>query len=447
MAETDFLLAIAGNAVRKILIPDARSVLNQNDSQVLNDLAFYIDVNTASSLGSTRVDTGGNLRMRDIMESMEKDILMDANGNYCELNPNDCRYTAEGEAIIDFTTGAILSKWAHCDIMRYIPQRYGRIQMVQAGSVSRPRLWLSPVPLPKGFIIPALVVDKFKASIVSGAMRSLPNYVPDNTKTINAFWNQAQVRSNNHGLAGGDFRNHLLWHMMGKYGWRDCQNCKGSDNTLIWGVGLDGTESTASGESVSDVGFTRQQNIRTGATLSLGKFDGKVTVTDSIGNTCHSVNVDGFENPWGQYSEMIQGLCSVGTDVFFWRGNVMPTGTPTAATFSNIDHVLLQRPTSAVWGMNIVANAEGQGCYMIPKEAISGISYGDDYSSAETGQLWLFSGDSNLGSSCGLAFSRSGAAWSDSYAAWSFSASSVSARLAYYGDVHKVTPQQLAVVA
>lgn len=429
LADTDSIFGNFGGKLGQMSIPEFRSHLNDNDNLVLNDLAFYIDVNSASSKGSTRVDVGGNLHMFAMWEEASVDALMDANGNYCELNPNDSRYTKEGEAIVDIATNEILPKWSKCDIMHIMPQYYGHIQSVQVGSSIRQRLWLSLVPLPNGYIIPQQVVGKFKASNVSSAMRSLPNKTPDNNKTINAFWNCAQTRSKSHGLANLDFRNHLLFHMMAKYGYRDSQNCKGEDGTLVWGVGLDGTES---GES-----FDGERTIKTGATMSLGKYDGKAAVTASGGHTCHSVNVCGFENPWGQYWEMVQGLCSVGLNVYHWRSNVMPTGTPTDATFAHIDHVVLTRPTSTVWSMNIISNKEGQGCYMIPKESASGISYGDNFWYSDAGQLWLFGGGSGDGSSCGLAYASS-------YNAWSRASAAFSARLAYYGDIRKVSPTELA---
>ena len=435
MADSDYVFGNFGGKVGQMSIPDFRSHLNDNDNQVLNDVAFYIDVNSASSLGSTRVDTGGNLHMRAMLEASEVDALMDKNGNYAELNPNDCRYAKEGEAIVDMNTGEILSKWANADIVRIIPQYYGRVQTVQVGSNTILRSWFSLVPLPNGYVIPQMVVGKFKASRVDGAMRSLPNKTPDNNVSINGFWNYAQARSKNHGLANLDFRNHLLLHMLAKYGYRDSQNCKGGDGTLVWGVGLDGTESTGSDK------FTDQRYIKTGHTLSLGKNDGKVAVADNNGTTVHGVNVNGFENPWGQYWEMVQGLCSVGTDVYHWRSNVMPTGTPTAASFEHIDHVVLQRATSkGATLMNIIASEQGQGCYMIPKADASGISYGDYYSYGERGQLWLFGGGSNHGAPCGLAAAASNIAWTETY-------SNFSARLAYYGDINKVSSAHLAELA
>lgn len=435
MSDTDSVLGVFGGKMSRMSITDFRSHLNDNDNQVLNDLAFYIDVNSPSASGSTRVDVGGNMHMREIWEAAHVDILMDKNGNYCELNPNDCRYTAEGEAVVDIETNAILDKWKNCDMMKIIPLTYGHIQTVQIGASTLHRLWLSLVPLPNGYIIPQQVVGKFKAGNVSGAMRSLPNMTPDSTKSINEFWNCAQTRSKSHGLANLDFRNALLFYMMSKYGYRDSQNCKGTDGTPVWGVGLDGTESTGSDK------FTDQRNIKTGHTLSLGKNDGKVAVTDKNGTTVHGVNVNGFENPWGQYWEIVQGICSVGTDVYHWRSNVMPTGTPTAASFEHIDHVVLQRATSSgVTLMNMIASEQAQGCYMIPKASASGINYGDYYSYVEIGQLWLFGGGSSFGAACGLA-----AAGSPN--AWAVSAASVSARLAYYGDINKVSSARLAELA
>jgi len=425
-----------GNALQQANFSAVQAALTGSDDTLLQQVAFYIDVNSASSLGSTRVDTGGNLHMEAMWEAAHKDVLMDANGNYCELNPADCRYTAEGEAVVDLDTNEVLDKWAHCDFMRIIPKTYGHVQTVTVGTVTRERLWLSLVPLPNGYIIPQQVVGKFKAGNVSSAMRSLPNKTPGNSKSINGFWDLAQARSKNHGLANLDFRNHLLFYMMAKYGYRDSQNCKSSDGTKVWGVGLDGTESTTASDK-----FAAQKAIATGSTLTLGKYDGKVAVTDANSETCHSVNVCGFENPWGQYWEMVGGLCSVGdTDVYCWRSNVMPTGTPTAADFANIDCVKLTRATSAVWGMNIIASAEGQGVYMILKESVSGISYGDAFWYTASGQLWLFGGPSYNGSNCGLAYAGS-------YAGWSSSGAAISARLAYYGDINKVSAARLAELA
>ena len=431
MSDSNSIFGNFGGAVGQMPIGEFRKHLNDNDEEVLNNLAFFIDVNKASSLGSTRVDVGGNLNMRQLWEDSAVSVLMDKNGNYCELNRNDNRYTVDGVYLLN-SDGTIVSTYANCDFMKVVPVTYGRVQLVTVGSTTIQRLWLSLVPLPGGYTIPQLVVGKFKCSVAGGALRSLPGVVTADSNTVKAFWDKAQVRSKNHGLANLDFRNHLLFHMMAKYAWRDSQNCKGSDNTLIWGVGLDGTENSG--------GWDGQKDIKTGATLTLGDYDGNVAVTDANSKTCHKVNVAGFEDPWGQKWEMMQGLCSVGLDVYCWRHNWMPTGTPTAETFANVTHVKLTRPTSPVWSMNVIESEEGQGVYMIPKQSVSGISYGDYFYYAADGQLWLFGGGSYGGAVCGLASAYSTYAWSASY-------SSFSARLAYYGELQKVSSKRLAELA
>lgn len=442
MSGSNTLFGNFGGELGQISIEAFRQHLNDNDEEVLNNLAFYMDINKASSKGSTYVDTGGNMNMQALWAASWLSILMDADGNYCELNQSDCRYTKEGDYLLN-DDGTIVDAYAHCDLMEIVPLTYGRVQTVTVGDTSIQRLWLSLVPLPGGFVIPQLVVAKFKAGFVgsgdTAVMRSLPGVVPAASRTVYGFWDNAQLRSKNHGLAGLDFRNQLLFYMMSTYGRRDSQNTTGSDGTKVWGVGLDGTESTDTSTTTDK--FALQKGIKTGHTLSLGTHDGNTAVTDSASVTCHGVCVNGFENPWGQYWEMLQGLCSVGSDVYFWRGNVMPTGTPTADTFTNIEHVLLTRSTTVgVYGMNIIASEDGQGVYMIPKTSLSGVSYGDYYWYGDTGQLWRFGGSSGNGSGCGLATSHS-------YDAWSLSASNFSARLAYYGQLTKVTAKRLAQLA
>ena len=123
----------------------------------------------------------------------------------------------------------------------------------------------------------------------------------------------------------------------------------------------------------------------------------------------------------------------------------MPTGTPTAATFANVDCVKLTRKTSDGLGvMNIVTDKQNQGVYMIPKASGSNLAYNDHYWYSASGQLWLFGappttvgGDSSSGSSCGLAFSTSDYGWS-------VSTSNFSARLAYYGNIKEVSKTFLA---
>ncbi len=430
MSDSNSLFGNFGGAVGQITLANLRHALNKDDEEVLESLAFYIDVNKPSAQGNTRVDVGGNMGMRQLWEDAAVSVLMDASGNYCLLNRDDNRFTADGEAVLN-EDGTVRAEFAHADFMKIIPPTYGRVQTVTVGATTIHRLWLSLVPLPGGYIIPQQVVGKFKCTEVGSALRPLPGKVPTGGKTINAFFDLAQARSKNHGLANLDFRNYLLFYMMSKYGWRDSQNCKTADGTLVWGVGLDGTES---GSDYTTNGFTNQGQIKTGHTLSLGDYDGNAAVTDKNGATVHGVNVCGFENPWGQYWEMVQGLCSVGTDVYCWRTNWLPTGTPTAESFKDVECVML---TSAnlgkSWAVNIVPEERNQGVYMIPKESSNGIDYNDDLQSGD--QLWLWGGKSGSGPSCGLF----DVAW---LLGWDSTIPNFTSRLAYYGPLNKVTSQR-----
>ena len=437
----------SGNGVRQMKYKDLKGHLTDNDDLILNELAFYMDINKGSSFSSnaaSRVDVGGNMHMRQLWEDAGRSILMDANGNYCELSKLDSRYTTDGEYILT-AEGALKSAFAHGDMMKIIPQTYGRLQTVGTGAGQFIRLWLSLAPLPGGFIIPRQVVGKFKCSISDSKLRSLPGVVTADTHTIKSFWDLAQARSTNHGLANMDFRNYLLFHMMSKYAWRDSQACKTGDNSLVWGVGLDGSE------SASDA-FNRQKGIKTGATLALGDQDGKAEVLDSNSDTVHSVNVAGFENPWGQKWEMVQGLCSVGTDVYCWRSNFMPSeNQPTAATFVDgevqiVEHVKLTRSTRPSntaplpTAMNVVTDGILKGVYFVPETTNADIAYGDGWWYDASGQLWLFGGDSGNGANCGLVYAVSSDAWTNS-------AANRSARLAYYGSLNKVTTARFKQLA
>ena len=73
----------------------------------------------------------------------------------------------------------------------------------------------------------------------------------------------------------------------------------------------------------------------------------------------------------------------------------------------------------------------------MPKEPAARIDHGDHYGYDSNGQLWMWGGSSNGGANCGLASSFSTNVWSDSLA-------SFSARLAYYGDIAKVSSRKLA---
>lgn len=431
MNDDDYIFIMSGGTFKRITLDNLRLQMSENQQQFLNENAFYIEENTPSPKGTAYCVTGGNNLMRQIWLSKICAILMTPDGHYTRLNPNDHRYTADGDMVVN--NGAVVGAYNNADWFGMIDGGYWNyLQEVTISGVTHIRHHISLTPLPGGWYTKNVPVGMFKCVIQNGQMRSIPFVVPTASYNINQFFNYAQVRSKNHGLAGEPFRNFLLTYMMGKYGYRDVQNLTAADGTKIFGVGLDGSE-YKTGSTLAD-GFARQKNIKTGACLGLGYNDGNVAVLDADNYTCHSVNVGVWENPYGQYWEMDGHLCSVGNDVFQWDENFLPTGTPTADSFNSVAHKKLTRKANDGMNadINLITTAGAQHTSYVPLKNHSGISYGDNYWYAAARELWIGGGDSSNGSNCGLAFSHSNNAWSNA-------TSYISARLDYHGDLKEVT--------
>ena len=433
---TDYIMVVAGGTPKRITLDNLRAMMEENQQQFLDENAFYIEENTASSKGAAYCETGGSSLMLQIWLSKICAILMTADGHFTRLNPSDHRYTADGDQVVK--NGAVVDAYKNADWFGMIEGGYWNyLQEVTISGVKHIRHHISLTPLPGGWFTKNIPVSMFKCVIQSGQMRSIPFVVPSGGSNINQFFNYAQARSKNHGLAGEPFRNFLLQYMMAKYGYRDIQNLRASDGTVIFGCGLDGTEKSAS-STLAD-GFVRQKNIKTGACLGLGYNDGKVEVKDADNYTCHSVNVGVWENPYAQYWEMDGHLCSVGNDVYQWDENFLPTGKPTVDSFAAVKHNKLTRLAAegnSDADITLITTKGAQHMSYVPTKQHTGITYGDHYWYSASGQLWIGGGFSHSGASCGLAFAASGFAWSSATA-------SISARLDFHGDIQEVTSAEL----
>lgn len=433
---TDYIMVVAGGTPKRITLDNLRAMMEENQQQFLDENAFYIEENTASSKGAAYCETGGSSLMLQIWLSKICAILMTADGHFTRLNPSDHRYTADGDQVVK--NGAVVDAYKNADWFGMIEGGYWNyLQEVTISGVKHIRHHISLTPLPGGWFTKNIPVGMFKCVIQSGQMRSIPFVVPSGGSNINQFFNYAQARSKNHGLAGEPFRNFLLQYMMAKYGYRDIQNLRASDGTVIFGCGLDGTEKSAS-STLAD-GFARQKNIKTGACLGLGYNDGKVEVKDADNYTCHSVNVGVWENPYAQYWEMDGHLCSVGNDVYQWDENFLPTGTPTVDSFAAVKHNKLTRLAAegnSDADITLITTKGAQHMSYVPTKQHTGITYGDHYRYSASGQLWIGVGTSNNGAIYGLASASS-------EGAWSAAAADISARLDFHGDIQEVTSAEL----
>lgn len=436
---SDYVMVVAGGTLKRITLDNLRVMMEENQQQFLDENAFYIEPNTASPRGAAYVVTGGNELVKQTWLSKITGVLMSPDGHYCRLNPNDSRYTIDGDQVVK--DGAVVDAYKNADWMGMLDGGYWNyLQEVTIGGVRHIRHHIALVPLPGGWYTQNVPVGMFKCVVQGGQLRSIPFVVPTASYNIDQFFNYAQARSMNHGLAGEPFRNLLLVYMLSKYGYRDIQNLQSADGTKIFGPGLDGTEKKAGTATTDD--FYRQKGIKTGACLALGRNDGKVAVLDKDNGTCHSVNVGVWENPYGQYWEMDGHLCSVGTDVYQWDANFLPqVGTPTADHFANVAHTKLQRLTvfsnvDFTFDISLITTSGAQHASYVPRQLHSGISYGDYYWHGDNGQLWLVGGRSSNGASCGLACANS-------YNAWTRSSAIYSARLDFHGAIAEVTSSQL----
>lgn len=434
--ETDYIMVVAGGSLKRITLSNLRAMMEENQQQFLDENAFYIEENTASSKGSTSCDTGGSSLMRQIWLSKITGILMSPDGHYTRLNPKDHRYTADGDQVV--SNGAVVAAYQKADWFGMLDGGYWNyIQEVVISGVKHLRHHISLTPLPGGWYTKNVPVGMFKCFMHDNQLRSIPFVVPTGNMKIYDFFNLAQARNKNYGLAGEPFRNFLLQYMMAKYGNRDIQNLTAKDGTKIFGPGLDGTEKSAT-STLAD-GFALQKNIKTGACLALGYNDGKVEVMDMDNYACHSVNVGVWENPYGQYWEIDGHLCSIGNDSYQWDGNFMPkVEKPTVDTFASVDHRKLTRLTNSTTTHDITLVTTSGSQYMsyLPSKVHTDISYGDTYTYMTEGQLWMCGGASFTKALCGLGCMSSISHWNDK-------GSSMSARLDYHGEIKEVTSAEL----
>lgn len=434
--ETDYIMVVAGGSLKRITLSNLRAMMEENQQQFLDENAFYIEENTASSKGSTSCDTGGSSLMRQIWLSKITGILMSPDGHYTRLNPKDHRYTADGDQVV--SNGAVVAAYQKADWFGMLDGGYWNfIQEVVISGVKHLRHHISLTPLPGGWYTKNVPVGMFKCVMQNNQLRSIPFVVPTGSHKIYKFFDLAQARNKNYGLAGEPFRNFLLVYIMAKYGNRDIQNLTAKDGTKIFGPGLDGTEKSST-STLAD-GFARQKNIKTGACLALGYNDGKVEVKDADNYACHSVNVGVWENPYGQYWEMDGHLCSVGNDVYQWNGNFMPNvEKPTVDTFAAVDHRKLTRMSknTSTHDITLVTTSGSQYMSYVPSKEHTGINYGDGYIQEADGQLWMCGGFSNNRAECGLLLIRSMNIWADNQPY-------LSARLDYHGEIKEVTSAEL----
>ena len=260
-------------------------------------------------------------------------------------------------------------------------------------------------------------IGAYIGAVVSGALVSRADINPTRSLNINQFWNYAQANGSDWGLS--DYRQRQM--MMVIY---LCEFLS-MNSQLNLGLGM-----TGEGNNWCAVVY----GATAGATAVLGDKCGKVNFLESgqlVNGACH-VSLFGVEDPYGWYWEFVQGIYfgnsenanQDGTECFIYEGNRMPTSDELAGTPSGL-YRKITRITSSGWVRKMLW---GANLDVLP-DTLGGSSvdgHGDYHYANNTGQVLLWGGSADYGSSCGLGYSSSNDGWSYAY-------SHIGARLAYHG--------------
>lgn len=422
MLRTNKVLVEIDGSIRRITLDDLMTAINEGNEQLLRQVAWGVPIKDTiqSSPVWGRV---GNLDMWEEYKSMSGRYLVTNDGKAAKLSTVDSSIFADGTAL-DETLG---------HVMVYAPRLYFLVKNDEVAGI--PYLWMSMIPI-SGHYIEAPCIGAYKGSMSGSALVSRSGVAPAGSKTINAFWNAAQVNGKNWGLINYDHRKFMMMLLLSEYGNPSAQA------TLGTGVG---------GTNNDWVDYTTPLSWAMGATKSLGDAFGNVAKawTNSAGtavqNACH-VSLMGIEDPYFLQWEMSQGVycgsssneAQDGTEIFIYEGNRMPSSAE-LATHPSGDYRQLTRLTTEGFISQMILGEHFD--IFAKKLGGGGTSYWGDYSYANaTGQLVLWGATASYGAYAGLGYAASNSAWSSSH-------SVVGSRLAYYGELTFMSGSELTALA
>lgn len=417
----DYILVSQGGATRRITLDNFINSLNAGDTELLREVAWGVQIkqHTQSSCQWTHV---GNQTMKAEYLSKIGRFLMLNSGKAAKLSVANSGVFADGTTLNE----------AIGHVMFFSPvDLYYRV--IEDATTGIPTVWWSMIPI-GGHVIKPKYFGAYKASISGGALVSRSGVAPAGSRTINAFWDLAQVNGKNFGLI--DYEAQKLMVMLNLMQFAN-PNCQANIGYGIGGSTQKSLWSAAAG-------------LLTGATKSLGDACGKIDISvvsgDVVGDNCSRVNLFGIEDAWNWQWEMVQGIyygCTdkghAGTEVFLYEGNRMPSAAELAGTPVG-DFRQIARNTGDGYVREMTL---GEYFDIIPSVVGGGAtSYWADYfyQNKASGQLGLWGGSAHYGPYAGLGYAHSTYAWSDSYAAFG-------SRLAYYGPVEIVSGRELVASA
>lgn len=279
--------------------------------------------------------------------------------------------------------------------------------MVVRDSAGRDTIWMTEEPVMRN-VIEEQWVGAYLASYVGNKLRSMKGRTVAANRTINVFWEQAQVNGKAFGLTNYTQRILMVLIYLSNY--------RSLDSQTTLGYGMNGNTDN----------FDAAKNKLTGETSSIGDACGSVDGGTSYANAKH-ISLFGLEDIYGWFWDMIQGVFLINNKVYVYDGNRMPDSEELAYGAKGKSRSF-NRTASEGWVTKLVG---GEHFDIFPSAVGSGSSsYWCDFTWTSTnGQLLFCGGTAAGGARCGLVCSVSAHAWASAWA-------NAGSRLAYYGKAN-----------
>lgn len=378
------------------------------DNNLEDTLAYWYENNENAS--STTCLTGGNRNVIESLRNKFKRCIAKPYGDdaalisYC--NEENSANWPDGSAIdIDLSRKE--------NRMVYFPKYYHKTIERSPGIW---RTYISEQQIDGDYIEePEMLLSTFEAyTNTDGTLMSVWGVASTASQTMATFISQA--KSNGPLWSIGDYRSHATIARM---------FCAYYKTTNI----------STSNSAIPCSGGTKRYNYGvTGATITLGNRDGKKATTNDT--SYYSTNFLGLEDCYYSKWEFVQGINILKGKYVVYDGGSFPdkdVAELEAAGATNIRVVGYEPNPAATDGYNGWTKAVAQGKYgdVVPTaHGGSETTYYSDYSwfNPTGNRIFLRSGDSDLGSRCGVFMASASNASSGS---WAY----IGARLAFYGKI------------
>lgn len=329
------------------------------------------------------------------------DSYMNQVGGYAVADVNGTTFAAklDKKTWTKFADGTPVEDASKFETMVHLPRLYFK---ADGNSIQ-----LSPVELPDfNFFESPEWVAAYKLSFDGSLPHSRPDVVPQTTKSVTGFWNEAQLLGEKWGLANYSFHTLINALFQARYGNLNSQAVIGRGfSTQNWEAAL---------------------NVPMGLLISLGDGSGNVLYqSEALGNQ-YPVKVFGFEDLWGKLWEFRPGIrFEIRNNV---RYAVVYPGNVVSNTAEGREFVCAVRSAS---GSAYIKFMElGEYWDMIAQNitgASSSTYYCDGCFAAASGEQLSVGSTSRSGMLGGLTCEDTGSIFRDGY-------TNIGARLAFYGD-------------